>query len=119
MQQIELPLSGYICILSHIVCLKAFLCVKTRKLCLFLAWDSLLLILYHRLDIICRGQNKICLQINCTFMETKSKKYRYRYSVSASTQIKILVLISVCKKVVSCIPILYLLLSHYYYKVSL
>src|SRR4029434_5551363 len=31
-------------------------------------------------------QNKICLQINCTFMETKSKKYRY--SVSANTQIK-------------------------------
>src|SRR4029434_8528911 len=37
-------------------------------------------------------------------METKYKKYRYRYSVSASTQIKILVLVSVCEKVVSCIP---------------
>src|SRR4029434_5532677 len=81
-----------------------FLCVKTRKLCLFLAWDSLLLILYNRLDIICRGYNKICLQIHCTFMETKSKKYRYRYSVLASTQIKILVLVSVCKKVVSVHP---------------
>src|SRR4029434_307148 len=44
--------------------------------------------------------------MNCTFMETKSKKYRYRYSVSACTQIKILVLVSVCKKVVSCIPII-------------
>src|SRR4029434_1003356 len=42
--------------------------------------------------------------MNCTFMETKSKKYRYRYSVSASTRIKILVLVSVCKKVVSVHP---------------
>src|SRR4029434_6288302 len=104
MQQIELPLSGYICILSNVMLLsvwRLFLCVKTRKLCLFLAWDSLLLILYYRLDIIWRDKNKICLQINFTFMETKSKKYRYRYSVSARKQIKILVLVSVCKKVVS------------------
>src|SRR4029434_4696784 len=84
-----------------------FLCVKTRKLCLFLAWDSLLLILYYRLDLICRGENKICLPINCTFMETKSKKYRY--SVSASTQIKILVL--VCKKVVSVHPLCVVVVS--------